>query len=123
MPNKDRLLVLLQTLQEQSDDETYLTTAFLRAALEKEGHECSVRTLRKDMDSLQNCGYDIDIRETLGMPTEYAYLGRKWSMQELQILVDAVSAAQFIPLAKSKDLRNQFLYMGRPRHDGQLSEY
>ena len=33
MPNKDRLLVLLRTLQEQSDDETSLTTADIRRAL------------------------------------------------------------------------------------------
>ena len=39
MPTKDRLLVLLQTLQEKSDDETWLTTADLRAVLEAEGHE------------------------------------------------------------------------------------
>lgn len=42
MPTKDRLLVLIQTLQERSDDETWLTTADLRAALEAEGHECSI---------------------------------------------------------------------------------
>ena len=53
MPNKDRLLVLLQTLQEQSDDETWLTTAELRRALEAEGHECSIRTLRRDVKSLK----------------------------------------------------------------------
>ena len=45
MPTKDRLLVLLQTLQEKSDDETRLTTADIRSALEKEGHKCpSVRS-------------------------------------------------------------------------------
>ena len=52
MPTKDRLLVLLQTLQEKSDDETWLTTADLRSVLEKEGYECSIRTLRRDMQSL-----------------------------------------------------------------------
>ena len=36
MPTKDRLLVLLQTLQNNSDDETWLTTGDLRAALEAE---------------------------------------------------------------------------------------
>ena len=51
MPTKDRLLVLLQTLQEKSDDQTWLTTADLRKALEQEGHECSIRTLRRDMIS------------------------------------------------------------------------
>ena len=56
MATKDRLLVLLQTLQNNSDDETWLTTQDLRSALEKEGHECSIRTLRRDVQSLHNCG-------------------------------------------------------------------
>ena len=120
MPNKDRLLVLLQTLQDQSDDEAYLTTADLRAALEKEGHECSVRTLRRDMESLQNCGYNIEVREKPGMPTEYAYLGRQWSMKELQILVDAVSAAQFIPPAKSRNLIAKLSVMAGPSYVKEL---
>ena len=34
MPTKDRLLVLLQTLQKNSDDETALTTADILAALD-----------------------------------------------------------------------------------------
>ena len=93
MPSKDRLLVLLQTLQEKSDDETWLTTADLRAALDAEGHECSIRTLRKDLKALENCGYQFAIRETEGMSTRYSYTGREWSVPELQILVDAVSAA------------------------------
>ena len=34
---KDRLLVLLQILQEKTDDETWLTTAQIRELLEAEG--------------------------------------------------------------------------------------
>ena len=89
MPNQDRLLLLLQTLQKNSDDETWLTTADIRKVLEAEGHECSVRTLRKDIRSLQTCGYEIDIREENGLPTTYAWLDREWDQPELQILVDA----------------------------------
>ncbi|MBR3334821.1 MAG: WYL domain-containing protein [Clostridia bacterium] len=120
MPTKDRLLVLLQTLQEHSDDETWLTTQDLRSALEKEGHECSIRTLRRDVQSLHNCGYDIAVQETEGMYTKYAFFGRKWSMQELQVLVDAVSAAQFIPVAKSKDLIGKLSVMAGPSHVREL---
>lgn len=71
MPTKDRLLVLLQTLQNNSDDETWLTTGDLRSALEKEGHECSIRTLRRDVQSLHNCGYDIAVQEEEGRFTRY----------------------------------------------------
>ena len=104
MPNKDRLLVLLHTLQNHSDDETWLTTQDLRSALEKEGFECSIRTLRRDVQSLRNCGYDIAVQETEGMYTKYAYLSRKLSMPDLQILIDAVSAAQFSPQKRSEEL-------------------
>ncbi len=120
MPTKDRLLLLLQTLQDRSDDETWLTTADLRVALEKEGHECSVRTLRRDMQSLQNCGYDIAVQETEGMLTKYAYLNREWSAPEVQILVDAVSAAQFIPQGRSEELIRKLSVMAGPSHREEL---
>ena len=117
---KDRLLVLLQILQEHTDDETSLTTAELLRLLEEGNQEGSKRTLRRNIASLIECGYDIEIRETNGMPTEYAYLGRKWSPQELQILVDAVSAAQFIPVKKSRDLVRKLSEMAGPSHREEL---
>ena len=120
MPTKDRLLVLLQTLQEKSDDDTWLTTADLRAALEAEGLDCSIRTLRKDLRALENCGYQFNVEETEGAATRYAYTGREWSMPELQILVDAVSAAQFIPQARSEELIRKLAGMAGPSHTEEL---
>ena len=120
MPMKDRLLVLLKTLQERSDDETWLTTGDLRAALEAEGLDCSIRTLRRDVQSLNNCGYDIAVQETEGMFTRYAWMGRKLSMPDLQILVDAVSAAQFIPQKRSEKLVAELSAMAGPSHVQEL---
>ena len=120
MATKDRLLVLLQTLQNNSDDETWLTTGDLRAALEAEGLDCSIRTLRRDVQSLNNCGYDIAVQETEGMYTKYAYLGRKLSMPDLQILIDAVSAAQFIPQKRSEELVAELSAMAGPSHVQEL---
>ena len=121
MPNKDRLLVLLQTLQKNSDDETALSTADILAALEAEGHDCSIRTLRRDVKSLQDCGYEIEIREkTEGGYTRYAWMDREWSQPELQILVDAVSAAQFIPQARSEELIRKLSGMAGPSHKQEL---
>ena len=117
---KDRLLVLLQILQEHTDDETALTTAELLELMEKEGQEGFKRTLRRNIASLQNCGYDICVTEANGMPTEYAYLGRKWDMPALQILVDAVSAAQFIPQNKSEELIAELSAMAGPSHVNEL---
>ena len=120
MPTKDRLLVLLQTLQNNSDDERWLTTGDLRGALEKEGRECSIRTLRRDVQSLRNCGYEVAVEEREGAFTRYAYLGRKLSMPDLQILVDAVSAAQFIPQKRSEELIAELSTMAGPSHVKEL---
>lgn len=120
MPTKDRLLVLLKTLEEKTDDETWLTTADIRSILEKEGLECSIRTLRRDVKCLRECGYDISILETDGKYTKYAYTGREWSKPEAQVLVDAVSAAQFIPQNRSVELIADLSVMAGPSHVQEL---
>lgn len=117
---KDRLLVLLRILQDHTDDETWLTTAEIRALMEAEGQDGCIRTLRKNVAVLQDCGYEISVRERNGMPTEYAYLGRKLSMPDLQILVDAVSAAQFIPQKRSEELIAELSVMAGPSHVQEL---
>ena len=120
MASKDHLLVLLQTLQENTDDEKWMTTAEIRAILEPQGHDVCIRTLRKNVQALQNAGYDIGVREYNGQSTEYAYLGRKWSKPEVQILVDAVSAAQFIPQKRSEELIDRLSEMAGPSHKNDL---
>lgn len=120
MPLKDRPLLLLKALQEGSDDEKWLTTADLRAVLEAEGQECTVRTLRRDIQTLIDCGYDIGIREGSGVSTEYAFRDRKWDQPELQLLVDAVSAAQFIPQGRSQELIDKLSAMAGPSHREEL---
>lgn len=117
---KDRLLVLLRILQDHTDDEIWLTTAQIRALMEAEGQDGCIRTLRKNVAVLQDCGYEISVRERNGMPTEYAYLGRKLSMPDLQILVDAVSAAQFIPQKRSEELIAELSVMAGPSHVKEL---
>ena len=120
MPNRDRLLLLLHTLQKESDDENWLTTAYLRNVLETEGFECSIRSLRRDIRSLQNSGFEIAVQEFEGKSTLYAWQGREWTMPELQILVDAVSSAQFIPEARSRELINKLASMAGPSHTEEL---
>lgn len=120
MPNRDRILLLLQTLQKQSDDETWLTTADLRAVLEAEGYECSIRTLRKEIQSIIDSGFNIEIQESEGQSTKYAWKARKWTAPELQILIDAVSSAQFIPEKQSRKLIARLTAMAGPSHQGEL---
>ena len=120
MPNRNRLLLLLHTLHDHSDDDMWLTTADLRSVLEAEGLDCSIRSLRKDIQSLCDSGFDIGIRETEGKPTSYAWQDREWSSPELQILIDAVSSAQFIPKERSEELIGKLSGMAGPSHRGEL---
>ena len=114
MPNKDRLLLTLRTLQQYSDEDHWVNTAFLRGVLQKEGHECSIRTLRRDIRAIRQCGWEVAVREKDGLPTEYAFVSRELEKPELQILVDAVSAAQFIPEKRSRELIRRLSEMAGP---------
>jgi len=97
-----------------------MTTADLRNLLEAEEQECTVRTLRRDIQILTDRGYDYGIWEGSGVSTEYCLRDRKWELPELQLLVDAVSAAQFIPRARSEELIGKFACMVGPSHRKEL---
>lgn len=113
-PSKDRVLALMQVLQKHSDEETWLTTNQVLDLLLDEGHDVQVRTLRRDVQNLKNCGYDIGVREKGGSTTSYAWLDREWTFPELQVLVDAVSAAHFIPAKQSRDFIRRLSQLAGP---------
>ncbi len=120
MPNRDRLPLILWALMNDSDDEKWMTTADLRRMLEAEGYEWSIRSLRKDIRSLQNSGFEIAVRESEGASTQYAWMGRELSATELQLLIDAVSSAQFIPGDQSRKLTKKLSRMAGPSHTEEL---
>jgi len=120
MPNRDRLLLLLQTLQQQSDDETWLSTPYLLSVLEKEGYKCTTRSLRRDVASLVNSGFDIGVEESNGLATKYSWKDRPLEPTELQILIDAVSSAQFIPPKRSDKLISHLAALGGPSYKDRL---
>ena len=112
---KDRLLVLLQILRENTDEEKSMTTAEILAEMEKRGLEGCKRTLRSNIRSLQECGYEIAVNEKKGKPTTYAFQSQ-WPVPELQVLVDAVASAQFIPQVRSGELIARLSRMAGPSH-------
>ena len=114
MATKNRILFLMEYLQQHSDESHPVTTAEIRDALARQGCPIIISTLRNDIESLRSAGYDIQINETEGMSTTYSWLDREWSLPELQILVDAVSSAQFIPVEKSCQLIEKLVSMGAP---------
>ena len=115
MAMKPRVLYLMQFLQKNSDDLHPVTTAKIRKALADKGCPVSVLTLRTDIASLIEAGYDIDIHEKEGCATSYSWKQWELSAPELQILVDAVSSSQFLALDMSRELiRHQLIRPQQP---------
>ena len=120
METKDRLLVLLHYLKKNTDEDKEVSAPEVRQMFRDLGESVSPPTLRDDIASLVKAGVEIDVREVNGVATYYRYLGREWSAPELQILVDAVSAAQFIPQARSGELIGKLSAMAGPSHQEEL---
>lgn len=116
MDTKERVLVLLQYLKDNTDEDTSVSAADIRQMFREKGESVSLPTLRSDIASIRQAGHDIDVTEKSGIGMYYKYLSRDWSMPEVQVLVDAVSAAQFIPQARSTELIRKLAPMAGPSH-------
>ena len=114
MANKNRVLFLLKYLQQHSDEQHALTTADLLQALHENGYAITNLTLRDDIETLIDSGFDISITKGAGVSTTYSYVDREWTLPELQILIDAISSSQFLTTEKSKDLIRRLLELACP---------
>ena len=79
MAMKPRVLYLMQYLQDNSDELHPVTTAQIREVLAEKGCPVSIITLRLDIKSLIEAGYDIAINEQEGLSTTYSWLNRELS--------------------------------------------
>ena len=116
MPNKNRILYLLEYLQTHSDEDRSVSTAEIRAALKDKGCPVTTETLRTDIAALRDAGYDIAVNETNGLSTTYSYVDRPLDAPELQILIDAVSSSQFISHTRTRQLIAKLIAMAGPSH-------
>ena len=103
MNNKSRILFLYNYLYNHTDDEHTLTTQDLLRILDENGFQANRATLKKDINLLIDCGYDI-IAEKEGKFNTYHYGAREFDFIQLQMLVDAVSSARFLSDKKSQEL-------------------
>ncbi len=118
---KNRILCLMQFLQENSDEEHPASTPEILNALEREGCPSIASTLRDDIEQLKKAGYDIAVHKKEGLSTTYSWLDREMSVPELQILVDAVSSAQFISVKRSRELIDKLAGMAGPSYRDKLT--
>lgn len=94
-----KLLKIWEILQQETDERHTMRTCELLQRLAETGIPCDRRTLYADIRALNDNGYKVNcVRRG---SNEYYAEKRRFSMAEIQILMDAVQAAAFVTESKT----------------------
>lgn len=96
---KRRILLLLKYFSENTDESHQVDTFQLLEYLKEAKAPANRKTLKNDIDTLIEAGYDIVI--TPSKPNRYFLGDRGFELPELKLLIDAVSSSRFITQRKS----------------------
>lgn len=102
--SKIRLIKILEILRQETDEEHYMESSELIQQLGKMGIPVDRRTLTKDIELLNEFGYEIFIEKTAGFATKYGIADRLFDLPEVHILLDSVQSAAFITEGKTTAL-------------------
>ena len=97
--SKIKYLKIWEILNRETDEDHPMSTADLIARLAECGISCDRRTLYRNIEELNQFGYEI--LSNRGRTNEYYVVDRSFDLPELQILMDAVQAASFITEKKT----------------------
>lgn len=100
--NKPRVILILQYLMKNTDDLHTVTISDITERLKASGIEANRHTIMRDIQQLQECGFDIICQRS--RMNQYSIGERILELPELKLLIDAVEAARFIPQPKSEAL-------------------
>lgn len=100
---KMKLLYILHFLKTRTDKDHPMSTQTLIQELEKVDICVERKTIYRDIETLQEYGYEIENRKS--KENGGYYLAKNdFELPELKLLVDAVQASKFITLKKSREL-------------------
>ena len=99
---KARLVILAQMFYERTDQENPMTGLEILDYLREHEVPANEKTLRGDIELLQNLG--LDIVKIVSRPNLFYWGERQFEMPELKLLVDAVASSRFITKKKSNTL-------------------
>lgn len=99
---KLKMLKIWEILCQETDENNPMESTVLLDRLESLGIPCDRRTLYKDIEALNDNGYEVLCNRS--KRNEYYVLDRKFDNAELHILIDAVQAASFITEGKTEEL-------------------
>lgn len=108
---KIKMLKLLEMLRSEADETHPLTTDEICRRLEEMEISCDRRTVTKDIELLNQYGYEV-LSRMVGHKKGYFLADRSFSLSELKILIDAVQAASFITEKKSGELIGKIAGLG-----------
>ncbi|CAM3173854.1 WYL domain-containing protein [Filibacter tadaridae] len=102
---RDRLLEVIRILQEYTDDKTMLTIHDIHSFF-PEHVKVGIGAVRDDIQSLENsiAFPVVAVQQKNGLPKRYYYDGQLFEIHELRLLMDAISAAKFIPRRDTNQL-------------------
>lgn len=100
---KIKLLKLYELLRNESDENHPISRRDLSSRLNELGISSNVRTLSKDIEVLQENGFEI-MSYLEGRERFYYIPERELTIPEIKILIDAVQAASFVTEKKTTEL-------------------
>lgn len=108
---KVKLLKLVEILRAETDEQTPMLATDVCKRLADNGIIVHRRVLTRDIDILNEFGYEI-MSTLIGHERAYYVMDRSFSVPELKILIDAVQAATFITDKKTPELVEKIAALG-----------
>ena len=102
LSHRARLLFILNFLEKNTDEEHPVSSPELIKMLEKENIKVERKAIYKDIEALNEMGYDIVTSS--GKNRGFFMASRRFQLPEVSLLIDAVQAAGFIPQKKTENL-------------------
>ena len=108
---KIKLLKLMELLREETDEQNPMVAKAVCKRLADKGVIVDRRVLTRDIDVLNDFGYEI-MSTMVGHEKAYYVIDRSFSVPELKILIDAVQAATFVTDRKTPELVEKIAALG-----------
>ena len=105
LSSRERILEVISILEKNTDDEDMKTLHEIHALL-PENSNAGVGTVREDLLALEESFiFPVSaVQEKNGKQKHYHFDGRLFEIHELRLLMDAISAAKFIPQSETNQL-------------------
>lgn len=101
---KIKLIALKEIFEQETDENHGLTMAQLMEKLDRRSIKCERKSVKGDMDTINDFYGDVEIIGPQGIEKTYAMVSRKFALSELKLMIDAIQASKFLSEAKSRDL-------------------